>query len=105
MPDVEQLRKRREAEAQRREEALRAERRLRADKENERERKDHERRRVEEMARTKQEEKKRIEIEAAELKSRQLQAALGDKRQQRFIDEMLKNKQGPRPYTGAEEDT
>ena len=103
MPDVEQLRKRREAEARRRDEEQRAERRMKEDKERERARKEHERKHFEDLARAKADEKRKVEIEAAELKSRQIQAALGDKRQQQVIDRIMKEKQGPRPYTGNEE--
>jgi len=103
MPDVEQMRKRREAEAQRRDEEMRAERRKREDRERERERKEHEKKHYDNLSMVKQAEKRKVEILAAEMKSRQIQAALGDKRQQRIIDEMLKDQKGPRPYTGEEE--
>jgi hypothetical protein len=104
MPDVETMRKRREAEAQRRDEVTRAERKIVADRERDRERKEVEKRRWEEAAHSKMIAAKAIETAAAEKKSLQSRAEMGDKKAQRLLDEMAKTGGGPRPYTGQVDD-
>lgn len=100
MPNVEELRRRREEEARRRDELLRQERLKKEEADRIRHRQDLERQRWQNMAREKQNAKKQVDIEAAELKSLEVQAALGDKAAQEKLAEIKKYGLGPAPYTG-----
>ncbi|HEY9776738.1 MAG TPA: hypothetical protein V6C81_23445 [Planktothrix sp.] len=101
MPNVEEARKRREAEAYKRDEVQRAERKRIADKERERENKEHEKRRITDAASHKQEEKRLAEIAEGEMKSLQARAEMGDQKAIRELEERKKGAGGPRPYTGS----
>jgi hypothetical protein len=100
MPDVEQLRRRREEEARKRDELAREERKRQEERERLRHKQDLDRKRWTDMARAKQEDKKAADILEAEMKSLTLRAQLGDKEAQIKLDEIKKSGQGPRPYTG-----
>jgi hypothetical protein len=104
MPNTEQARKQREAEAYRREEQVRAERKKIADAERQREMKALEKRRSEEMAMAKQNERKQADNNEYELKSLKLRAELGDKKAIRELEERAKTGGGPRPFTGSFDD-
>lgn len=101
--DIEQQRKLREAEAHRRDALLREERKQKEDRERQRQRKEQERRYYDEKLRAKDMEKKAKEVAEAEMRSRMMQAQLGDKRAQQLIDEAKQQQQGPRPYTGEDD--
>lgn len=100
MPNVEQIRKRREEEARKREEQLREERKRQEEKERMRHKQELERKRVMDMAVAKQKERKDKETLDAEMKSLALQAALGDRDAAEKLEEMKRSGQGARPYTG-----
>jgi len=103
MPNVEEMRKRREEDARRRDELLRAERLKKEQRDRERYKQDLERQRWQNMARDKQEAKKSVETAEAELKSLHVQAQLGDKQAIEKLAEIEKYGTGPRPYTGEDQ--
>lgn len=101
MPDVETMRKQREAAAHKRDELAREERKRIADKEREREMKALEKRRWEQVALAKQEANRAADVAADELKSLQTRADMGDAKAKRLLEEKKKSSGGPRPYTGS----
>jgi len=105
MPNVEEMRKRREAEARRREDLLREERLKQEVRERERRKQDLERMRWQDMAKQKQEERTAANILEAEMKSLNHQASMGDKEAIEKLAQIKKYGLGPAPYTGQDQES